>query len=397
MAGQNSSGNDYGKGSVSGVTMGATAQSPYHQQQQHQQQHQQQGFGVQVQFDQQQQYGHQQTNAGTGGPWQRTMDASSGLPYWFHSQTQEVTWKDPYAGAHSHAPAPVPPPNVYVAPVPDIVPVVQAAVVPPPPADEEFLPPPPAEVVAPASPWLKTTDPTSGNPYWYHQVTKEVTWSDPESTSASAPIAAPVVAPEPMAPQNPWVEKENLSGNKYWLNSETNETSPIYPDWQPPAKEPVLTAPVVNFVEPPVPGAAAAPVAGPQSPWIEKKNLSGEVYWFNTETNEISNTFPNWTPPVVYTAAPSAARPAGVYVPEKSPWVEKKNLSGEVYWLNQDTQELSPAKPAIVLAQETAAAAAAAPADPVRNPWVEKKNLSGATYWLNEDTQEISDSDPILD
>ena len=78
-----------------------------------------------------------------------------------------------------------------------------------------------ANVAAPVAPtarseWRRVVDTASGRPYWYHRVTKETRWSDPDSPavasamSAPATLAAPAVltvadalAPAPASPKAP--------------------------------------------------------------------------------------------------------------------------------------------------------------------------------------------------
>jgi hypothetical protein len=81
----------------------------------------------------------------------------------------------------------------------------------------------PAPAPAPTG-WAKTTDPSSGAPYWYRGT--EVTWSDPSGAAAAAP--APYYPPAPLV--NPWEMKTKVNGDTYWLNRDTKELSDSDPN-----------------------------------------------------------------------------------------------------------------------------------------------------------------------
>ena len=36
-----------------------------------------------------------------------------------------------------------------------------------------------------------------------------------------------------------------------------------------------------------------------KNPWIEKNKVNGDPYWKNTETNKVSATKPEWSPPII--------------------------------------------------------------------------------------------------
>lgn len=106
---------------------------------------------------------------------------------------------------------------------------------------------------------------------------------------------------------------------------------------------------VPNAPRPPVaaPGASAAkaglerapaPLPAPKDPWSEVKDASsGQVYWWNKDTNE--------------TTALGAPKPG------PDPWQEVRDASGQVYYWNKQTNETT----AIGAPRPTAAAAAAQP------------------------------------
>ena len=107
--------------------------------------------------------------------------------------------------------------------------------------------------------------------------------SSKSSASGSVKASIEYTAPvsAPAAAESPWIEKTNLSGDIYWYHSETHETSATAPaGWEAPV--PAVT---------PAAYVAPSPDAA-ESPWIEKTNLAGDIYWYHTETHETSATAP---------------------------------------------------------------------------------------------------------
>ena len=172
-----------------------------------------------------------------------------------------------------------------------------------------------------SSNWTETKDPASGRSYWYNAEGK-TTWKDPNGV-VSAIGEASVTNVQDNG--NPWIEKSNLQGKKYWVHRDTNQISDTHPAWEPPTATipaPVVLAPPVaslssmsiNHHE--IPGTKVDPSKPDEwkatldhstgrtyyynrrsrvTTWEEPETLkwkeavdpqSGRTYWYNVHTNE---------------------------------------------------------------------------------------------------------------
>jgi len=189
---------------------------------------------------------------------------------------------------------------------------------PPPAAEEEAAPPGGDE-------WQEHVDPSSGNKYWHNASTQETTWDDPHAKK-----------------EDEWGEaKDPSTGKTYWFNTKTNATT-----WENPHG----------------------------NEWAESADPStGKTFWYHVVSGQTT-----WDNPTeagkkkepVSTAGP--AIPTGMAVPKvvtvKNPeWTEHKDVaSGNVYYVNNKTQATTWSNPH------------------QWNEWVDKS--TGKKYWNNEVT-----------
>ncbi|CAJ1953390.1 unnamed protein product [Cylindrotheca closterium] len=214
------------------------------------------------------------------------------------------------------------------------------------------------------SDWVETTDPSSGQVYYYNTVTQETSWEDPR---AKAPD-------ESTSTESDWVETEDpSSGKMYYYNKVTHETS-----WEKPLE---LAANETSIND------------ETKEEWVETVDpTSGQTYYYNQRTEETS-----WEKPASMTQTEDerATTSSG-----SSEWVETVDpTSGQVYYYNQVTHETSWEKPASMTEPEQSAAPAAdgaATTEPKNDStptidWAETVDpSSGQTYYYNSKTGETS-------
>jgi hypothetical protein len=134
------------------------------------------------------------------------VDPSSGQTYYYNQTTQETSWERPNSKS------------------------------------KDAFSPEKTSVAVSTSDWVETADPSSGQSYYYNQLTRETSWEKPTLTEIPAPetiekkSAAPQQAPQanssPLpASSSDWVETvDPSSGQTYYFNQVTQETS-----WDKPA------------------------------------------------------------------------------------------------------------------------------------------------------------------
>lgn len=154
-----------------------------------------------------------------------------------------------------------------------------------------------------------------------------------------------------------WTELyDEGSGQNYYLNTETNEVS-----WDKPTASEAL--PVLTLLE------------GWSEVWDES---SGQKYYVNEGTGETS-----WDPPVLQESTPVIASPTDT----ASDWVEVADDTGAIYYFNSVTNETSWDKPAEWNALE--------PAETTTSDWVEQFDEgSGMIYYANATTGETRWDNP---
>jgi hypothetical protein len=174
--------------------------------------------------------------------------------------------------------------------------------------------------------WQEHTDVSTGNKYWHNTQTNETTWDDPHHK------------------EEEWGEaKDPSTGKTYWFNSKTGATT-----WENPHA----------------------------SEWAESADpTSGKPFWYHIVTGQTT-----WDNPAEVgkkkepVAAPAAgpAIPAGMAVPKvvtvkNSEWSEHKDpSSGNLYYVSSKTQATTWSNPH------------------QWNEWVDKG--TGKKYWHNEVT-----------
>jgi hypothetical protein len=209
--------------------------------------------------------------------------------------------------------------------------------------------------------WVETTDPSTGQTYYYNKVTNQTSWEDPKSTTA-----------EIGSTESDWVETPDpTTGKTYYYNEVTQETS-----WEKPIGEKTEEKTTEEWVE----------VSDPSS---------GQTYYYNQKTQETS-----WENPTAQTESPDDSQAAVEWIETVDP------SSGQMYYYNQITQETSWEKPQSLHETKTAEAA---PTDlqghlqepyvtndsDISNDWIETVDpSSGDKYYYNQVTQETSWENP---
>ncbi|KAL3941593.1 MAG: hypothetical protein SGBAC_004067 [Bacillariaceae sp.] len=220
---------------------------------------------------------------------------------------------------------------------------------------------------AEAADWVETTDPSTGQIYYYNTVNQETSWEDPRAK-----------APESTSAETDWVETEDQSSGKiYYYNKVTHETS-----WEKPVE--LVTPATVTSDE-------------TKEEWTETVDpTTGQTYYYNERTQETS-----WEKPASMTRATDTKEAESKS--DSSDWVEVVDpTSGEVYYYNQVTQETSWEKPASMTEPQQSVPAddqpkETAPATELTtdlsqtNDWAETVDPStGQIYYYNSKTGETS-------
>lgn len=153
--------------------------------------------------------------------WVEHTDPSSGQTYYYNTTTQETSWEKPITESSSNSQAE------------------------------------PAAATSSKDDWIETVDPSSGQTYYYNQVTQETSWEKPQALAVAAtnesetnestePVHDATAAEEPaQEPQKlneaqtsgDWIESTDpATGNTYYYNQVTQETS-----WEKPQTQTVST------------------------------------------------------------------------------------------------------------------------------------------------------------
>ena len=126
--------------------------------------------------------------------------------------------------------------------------------------------------------WSEEVDPKSHRPYWFNRGTGESTWIKPEALERAQPAPLP----------SSWKEHvDEKSGERYWFNHDTGESS-----WTKPGAAVPRTTGAEHVPEQPVTQAATAAVASSTEWQQHVDEKSGDKYWFNHKTGESSWTEP---------------------------------------------------------------------------------------------------------
>ena len=253
--------------------------------------------------------------AAQASAWTQRTDPASGRVYYVNDATHETSW--------------VPPPDA-AAPAPAM----------PQPAMQVRTPPPPRPAAGAGGAWIAQVDPASGRTYYTNRETGESSWEAPPETRAvaAAAPAGPPARPRAVPPQprrSPWIARvDNKSGETYYENSETGETT-----WDAPADAATPAAPAAA----PTPSrrtAASQPKL--QSAWSSQTDpRSGRTYYQNATTGETS-----WDPPTDAATAPAEPTPsrrmAASQPKLQSAWSSQTDpRSGRTYYQNATTGETS--------------------------------------------------------
>jgi len=225
---------------------------------------------------------------------------------------------------------------------------------------------------AETSDWVETTDPSSGQVYYYNTLTQETSWEDPRPQASESSLSD-------------WIETEDPSSGKvYYYNKVTHETS-----WEKPSELGTSEASTNDQTHDQT----------NENDWVETVDpTSRKTYYFNQRTQETS-----WEKPASMTqdGDNKVAASEG-----SSDWIETVDPStGQVYYYNQVTQETSWEKPAAMIeskapsvpptdsqSEEKITAAEEPKSDSTPpNDWMETVDpTSGQTYYYNSRTGETS-------
>eukprot|EP00531_Pseudo-nitzschia_arenysensis_P017383 CAMPEP_0116125268 /NCGR_PEP_ID=MMETSP0329-20121206/5721_1 /TAXON_ID=697910 /ORGANISM="Pseudo-nitzschia arenysensis, Strain B593" /LENGTH=1109 /DNA_ID=CAMNT_0003619299 /DNA_START=125 /DNA_END=3451 /DNA_ORIENTATION=+ len=138
-----------------------------------------------------------------------------------------------------------------------------------------------------SSDWVETVDPTSGQTYFFNSKTNETSWEKPTSTGESATQPA---ESESTTGESDWSETvDPSSGQTYYYNNKTGETS-----WEKPADTTAAASAA---------GDATGDNQDQASEWVEATDpSSGNTYYYNSVTGETS-----WERPAAMDEKPSEA------------------------------------------------------------------------------------------
>eukprot|EP00537_Pseudo-nitzschia_pungens_P011057 CAMPEP_0172385446 /NCGR_PEP_ID=MMETSP1061-20121228/3118_1 /TAXON_ID=37318 /ORGANISM="Pseudo-nitzschia pungens, Strain cf. pungens" /LENGTH=1522 /DNA_ID=CAMNT_0013114481 /DNA_START=89 /DNA_END=4660 /DNA_ORIENTATION=+ len=340
--------------------------------------------------------------------WAETLDPSTGNTYYYNSVTGETSWEKPAALMAEQQQQKQQQPSAAAAIVEATDPVSEDTE---PVAENQGAPvetfasePPTEETSEPiatepaaaddsgggvatdeepnqASEWAETTDPSTGDTYYYNSLTGETSWEKPaplmeeeQEESSAVPDATtetetePATAdpisdeteaessPEEISPDEPMAEEsDNLADEKEAtaeMEDETADDGAIPQENGDAAQEETTEDSGANDLP-----AGWSEVTDPSS---------GDVYYYNTETQVTS-----WDRPVAATDASGEANEEPVSV--DSP---QEECETQVATLAEETQ--------------------AEPVDDLAEGWEEVQDpTSGNSYYVNKETQETSWEKPI--
>ena len=200
-----------------------------------------------------------------------------------------------------------------------------------------------------SSAWEAAVDDDSGNTYWYNAVTGETTWVDPATAAAQA--ASPSEA------DGAWEECFDNSGNAYYYNAVTGVTTWDRPAALGPADAATAAATAaassVDGASTGRDGAAASGEGGDDdAEWEEWENDDGLKYWFNTATQESVWERPSLAAKIRVMAAMGAFSQLAAQEQDASAgdqatptvaseWEAAVDDDGNQYWYNATTGESS--------------------------------------------------------
>lgn len=207
--------------------------------------------------------------------------------------------------------------------------------------------------------WVETTDPSTGQTYYYNKATNETSWEDPKGSAMVAEIGSTA---------SDWIETPDpTTGKTYYYNSVTQETSWEKPD-----------------------GVKSEEEAA--SGWAEVVDpSSGQTYYYNQNTQETA-----WEKPVALTKSSDDSHAGSDWSKTIDP------TSGQTYYYNHVTQETSWEKPESLQESQQDESTLMESKDESKEPnatndsnmssdWIETVDpSSGQRYYYNLATQETS-------
>ena len=135
-----------------------------------------------------------------------------------------------------------------------------------------------------SSDWIETVDPASGNTYYFNSKTNETSWENPNTTSKEQEATADktAVAGKETNNASDWTETVDPdSGKSYYYNTKTGETS-----WEKPSGT------IIDDYN--TGDGTTDDVTNDDAEWVEATDpSSGNSYYYNTMTGETS-----WDPPI---------------------------------------------------------------------------------------------------
>ena len=103
--------------------------------------------------------------------------------------------------------------------------------------ESQWEPPPQAQASPPVATqggWVASVDPATGQTFYQNELTGESQWEPPPQAQASPSVATQGWAPPSVVTQSGWVAQvDQASGQTYYLNEQTGESS-----WEPPPQQP---------------------------------------------------------------------------------------------------------------------------------------------------------------
>ncbi|CAJ1954685.1 unnamed protein product [Cylindrotheca closterium] len=295
------------------------------------------------------------------GDWIETVDEASGQTYYFNTVTQETSWKKPSKTVEEDEDV-VDEKNKHVGGdgVVEQADAVEGKME----SDNDDLP----------SDWIESMDESSGRPYYYNTVTQETSWDRPSSNTAmedaaevadeiqdtlvenpaDADVGEPLTTETAVSegivqeedPQREWIETvDESTGQVYYFNTVTQETSWEKPSSLQPAdkgheedssgiadetlfSEKRMEDDAIDVDKTDAAMGNSLDVSQESLPsgWVEVVDEdSGNVYFYNSETNETS-----WEKPSTEPSEPIAESLPNVLADEEDIVGEASNQEWEI-------------------------------------------------------------------